>query len=66
MLTDIIGVGAIDDGFEAALRGNLGEPTPQFSFAVVATVGGIAEIPGILQLARLHLENWNVEALREL
>src|SRR5215204_6354930 len=66
MLTQIIGVGAIDDCVESKLRSNLVEPGPELGFTVVAPVGRITEVTRIGQLVGIDLPQWDVELARDL
>ena len=56
MLAEVVVVGAVDDRIEPPRLGDLAQSRPQLGLAVVAAVGGIAEVTGIGQLARLHFE----------
>src|SRR5918995_1380612 len=66
MLTQIIGVGAIDDRVESKLRSNLVEPGPELGFTVVAPVDRITEVTRIGQLVGIDLPQWDVELARDL
>jgi hypothetical protein len=66
VLAEIVGVGAVHDGVEAARAGDLAQPAPQLGLAEVAAVGGIGEIARVGELAGLDFEQRHVESDGEL
>jgi hypothetical protein len=56
VLPQIIGIGTIDDGIVAPFPRHVMQPDPQLGLAEITTVGGIAEVSRIFQLAGMDLE----------
>jgi hypothetical protein len=65
VLTEVVGVGAVDDGVESAGLRHVAQPGPQLRLAEVATLRGILEVARVGELAGVHLEQRHVEAARE-
>ena len=59
VFAQIIGVGPVDDGVEAALLRHLPQPGPQLGFAEIAALGGVAQIVGIVELVGVDLQQRN-------
>jgi hypothetical protein len=62
MLSYIVGIRSVDDGVEPAFPLHSGQSGPQLGFAVVATIGGIAQVSRILKLIGFELQNWYIES----
>jgi len=61
MLSYIVGVRSVDDGVEPAFPLHLGQLGPKLGFAVVATIGGIAQVSRVLKLIGFELQDWYIE-----
>ncbi len=66
VLAQVVGVGAVDDGVEAAGPCHLAEAGPQLGLAEVASVGGIGEVARVGQLVRADLEQRDLVPAGEL
>ena len=66
MLPQVIRVGAIDDGIETALPGDVMEPSPELRLAEVAAIGGVGQVSRILELVSIDFEDGNIEPLCQL
>ena len=61
MLSDIIGVGSVDDGVEAAFCLQPGKLSPELGLAVIAPISGIAQVSRILKLVGFELHDRYIE-----
>lgn len=61
MLAEIVGIRAVDDRVEGAFACHILQSLPEFALAEVAAIRGIGEIPRVVELMRVDLEERHVE-----
>jgi hypothetical protein len=66
VLTEIVRVGAVDDGVVAVPIGVLGQARPELALAEVAPLGAVANVAGIVQLVGVELVQRHREPLGDL